>query len=469
MRTGLNDFAISQGHLTLDTFKQLLESQFSAFDTRVQATIRQGGPFGNDDASAAATSGPDERVPQRELYSWGGKLHMVPEDFDLPKVPVSQAFILWTCGNLEKKYPAFRLLSPQDMPTPNLRKRFSDLKNFMEVLEKRAKSANDPCWPRMQRGLAWKDSLTLVEARAAFDKVATVIAIPSKTGKGRDRRVEQMAWTSHFKEWKASKKYVDNDDESAGGNDSDHGVRLPISKRTTRGSLSSAAPSGSSMAVSDDDEELPAVTAANKLDGDGFIGRAPDVDADNFAPDVDVLAAYRLLVDYCDAELQLTENVTVPGDGSCLFHVASVQLQLARPELGLLPHERIREACVAWVYATYSHTEADVLESAGYLSWDDWRLKMSNVSRYGDELCVEALAAVYRVRILCIFSRHQVNHRHIGEEGLPEIFIGCVGDHHFYSFGREASAARRENPKRTKWLKSLKRRRRTSKGGSEPY
>lgn len=42
--------------------------------------------------------------------------------------------------NKEKGYPPLKMLAPQDMPTPSMKKRYSDLKNFMSIIEKAAQT-----------------------------------------------------------------------------------------------------------------------------------------------------------------------------------------------------------------------------------------------------------------------------------------------------------------------------------------
>lgn len=411
LRSGLNDYALSQGHLTLDTLKQLLETQFASFDKKVQSSLRQNAEVQEKDHASASQN--VEAESHGELFAWGGRLHMVPQDFTLPPVPASQAFMLWVSGSVEKKYPPLRLLSPTDMPTLNTRKRYSDLKTFMSVLESDAKRGRKAYWPRLANG-AWKHSLTVTEARDVFKKVAGSISISNSTNKGRKRRIEQLAWSSHFKEWKALNGLPQLDDDG----DAD-----PDEVDSDEGSQKK--------------QRLP--TAQTDL-----LRRATP--AHVRLPDANVSVAYELLVAYCDDKLELEENVQVKGDGSCLFRVAAVQLRMARPELHNVTHQSIRRDCVEWVMRTYGESDDVLLRVLGYDGWNGWREQMSQRDHYGDELCIEALIALYDVQILFVFARNEVGHRFMGNSNKPLIYMACVGDHHFYSFAPQSELHPFDNP-----------------------
>lgn len=101
VREGMNDFAVSQGHITLDSVSNLLSSKL---DEKLGALLSQcKGTF-----NQASQSQPDnDAVPvhgrsSRKLHFWGGCFHAVPEDFVLPTTcSTQQAFLLWNCGNVE--------------------------------------------------------------------------------------------------------------------------------------------------------------------------------------------------------------------------------------------------------------------------------------------------------------------------------------------------------------------------------
>jgi len=295
------------------------------------------------------------------------------------------------------------------MPSKNARKRLSDFRTLMNILESGAKE-DDACWPCDGNG-KWKGSLSPAEANAVFGTVCKLISLPEETSKGRSRRMAQMLWSSHLKAWQDHQKKI-----------------ISRSRRKKRGRESSQS--------EDDVEEC--------VDGEGLGEVVREAD-------FDVTAAYKRLLEYSSSQLNLSENVSILGDGACLFRTAAVQINLARPERGQLSHERIRRMCVEWVLKKYGRTDIDGLVAIGYKGWEDWRDKMSRKDHYGDELCVEAIAALFNVRILIIFCGHNnvPSHRFIGEEKHPVVYFGNVGDYHFYSF-RPTDERKKRQKKRHK-------------------
>ena len=399
LRQGLNEFAVSQGHMTFDKFKDLLDQHLASLDQRVQTQISQGNTVLDGAASAAGAILRQER----KTYLWGGMLHLVPEDFELPSVTVSQAFTLWAAGCIEKDLPPFRFLTPHDMPCKNAGKRLSDFRVLMAALEEHAKG-QDECWPRDGQG-RWKSSLTPGEAQVVFDHVSHTIALPDATTKGRTRRTSQMLWSSHLKVWKWDQK--------------EQARQKQGKKRVAREEVLEE------MVEKPEQATEQSAEASVDLEEEGV-----ERDAD-----YDVTAAYKRLVAYCAKKLGLYENAPIEGDGACLFRTAAVQLSLTCPEIGPLSHEAIREACVEWVFERYHNESAELLVLLGYDGWEDWREQMRQESHYGDELCVEAIAALYDVRILLAYCADgEPSHRFIGEPQNRTIFMGNVGDYHFYCF-----------------------------------
>lgn len=62
------------------------------------------------------------------VYTWGGKLRKLPEDFVLDtKWPLPVAFDLWFGGNPAKNYPPLRSVCAADVSDDiSIRKRFCD-------------------------------------------------------------------------------------------------------------------------------------------------------------------------------------------------------------------------------------------------------------------------------------------------------------------------------------------------------
>ncbi len=409
LRGGLNDFALSQGHMTFDKFKELLDGHLGAFDERLRVQLQQR----DVEAPSSASSQPSDNAPSNKTYMWGGMLHLVPEDFELPSVTVQQAFTLWAAGSVEKGLPPFRMLTLHDMPSKNAKKRLSDFRALMNILEQGAKCKDSAAaWPRDGQG-KWKSFLTPTEAQNVFMAVEEVIELPAATLKGRSRRVSQVLWSSHLKLFSAHQKDAnfearrqqkrvlvieeDESDESDGASSASVEIH--------------AAPSASNSSSGSQSYQLGAI-------------------------DFDIGGAYARMIHYASAVLQLVEKQRVIGDGACLFRAACMQLQAVRPEIRDLTHAVVRRACVDWVVRTYGKNlvAEEVLVVIGYENWEDWRERMSGPFYYGDELCVEAIAAVYNVRILLVFcAEGDPSHRFIGNANSAQIQLGNVGDYHFYS------------------------------------
>lgn len=422
LNRGLNSFAVSQGHMTIEAFQSALRNQLDEFDARLARALK--GPTMQDSASAASTLPP----PQQQLYCWSGKFHLVPADFELPTtVSVQNAFILWASGNVSLGYPPFRMLGPDDMPTANMRKRFSDLKQLMRMLESEAERR--AIWPN-DAGVP-KDKLTVDEAVLLFSRVADIVTLEPHTNKGRARRQAEMAWTTVYKAWKSNKFQE----------------RGASRKRARGASAREGGEQRLQMTEEDelqvgDDEIANGQAEIEESDGSLRISSMSSSESSGFElrrPEYDVATAYSALVQYCETELGLVEGKHVVGDGACVFRCASIQLQRVGQRVD---HKGIRAACVEWVWGTYHGEDDIVLRGLGYDGWDGWKREMAKGDHYGDELCFEALANVYQVRVRVIVATHTISLSFRtpagladgAAEDLPVITIACVGDYHCYDF-----------------------------------
>jgi hypothetical protein len=69
------------------------------------------------------------------MHLWGGKLRRVPETFQWPDGTPQHIFNLWFLGNAEEKHPPYCYLTPDDMPNKNARKRLSDARYLIDMME----------------------------------------------------------------------------------------------------------------------------------------------------------------------------------------------------------------------------------------------------------------------------------------------------------------------------------------------
>ncbi len=112
-------------------------------------------------------------------------LHRVPKEFSFPSVSLLLAWQHWCCGNLEKGYPPFRELQPNDMVSKNMRKRLSDYKSVMKKIENEA-----------VRQQIWTDRSTLPEVNEMFFKCVHTLGVDDCLDEVRVRRLSQTNWST---------------------------------------------------------------------------------------------------------------------------------------------------------------------------------------------------------------------------------------------------------------------------------
>jgi hypothetical protein len=120
-----------------------------------------------------------------QIHHWGGSLHIVAENFDIPNVPMKDAWQMWIVGDQRLGVPPLRRLQPRDLSTKNKRKRLSDLRYVMRKLEQRATELNIP----------YKNK-DLQHAIDVYNQCADVIEVPDQTSNNRKRRKGQLVWLS---------------------------------------------------------------------------------------------------------------------------------------------------------------------------------------------------------------------------------------------------------------------------------
>ncbi len=416
VRVGLNDFAADQGQLTRDGVQHIVDVQFAQLAVRFDSLAQQISAIGEPDEVHQVPSRNDAATHSSSAeYSWQGRLHPVPETFVLPVGAVDHAFFHWAVGSKEPPYPPLHTLAPHDMPTINVRKRFSDYRKLMGLIERKAKEAGH--WPK-DGGQQWKERLSLAEARIAFDSVAEEFELASQTRTGRRRRVSQLAWNTVYKA---------------------HCVSSSGSGRKRARTLSRLKPrdpkpeAHESSSCSDAEGNADANDDHDDHDDHGN----DDPMAIDQAPEFDVVRGHKLMLQFA-AKNHLELICEVPGDGDCFCHAAVVVLPLVRPELAGLMHHQVRRACVDHVFANRMPGTELLLRDLGLRSWAAYRRRMSVPGVYSDSYMVEALAAVYRVRLYIVFAGREASGRYVGgDEGWPEVFMGNVADHHFYPLRRQ--------------------------------
>lgn len=81
-------------------------------------------------------------APPQNLYTWGGSVRRLPEDFQFPKCALAPAWMLWCLGDQSKGYPPLRIITPHDLgqdsnrQQADNRRRLSEFRHIMLLLEK---------------------------------------------------------------------------------------------------------------------------------------------------------------------------------------------------------------------------------------------------------------------------------------------------------------------------------------------
>ncbi len=162
-------------------------------------------------AGAAPTSVPAAVASMRtvQLHNWGGRFSKVPEDFIVPTGSAFVAFQHWMFGSQEAGYPALRTVQPIDIPVKQ-KERFSHLRWLMGEIESEAKRAK-----------VWVDSPSVEQATEVFQATMTHLGLPTKSPKGRKRRVQDLNWGTVVNSLRSVRRNVggDGNDEMDDGED----------------------------------------------------------------------------------------------------------------------------------------------------------------------------------------------------------------------------------------------------------
>jgi integrase len=130
-----------------------------------------------------------------QIQYCNGRFHRYPLGFTIPKsIPASDMFILWCCGDKNKNYPPLRTLKPHELDSKNCRKRLSDLKYLMTIIENAASDDNINV-----------SKITPAEAQTIYFKYQSNLNIKDRNGK---RRIGQLSWMSTATFARKKEKFV---------------------------------------------------------------------------------------------------------------------------------------------------------------------------------------------------------------------------------------------------------------------
>ena len=120
----LEEKGVAAGNITKEILEQSLANAFRGMSNLVPSPI---GP-------QTPTRGPFAQLPGTCVFSWGSKLHRLPENFMFPSVDLMTGWRLWWCGNPTQKIPPFVSIDTTDLSTIPKKKVFSEWKYLMKKL-----------------------------------------------------------------------------------------------------------------------------------------------------------------------------------------------------------------------------------------------------------------------------------------------------------------------------------------------
>lgn len=173
----LEERAIGAGTVTFTGLQQMIQQCFN--EAGVTALVN----LHNTIAPAPVTTQPNP------LHMWGGRLNTIPETFTLPTGTLLLAWQYWCCGNPAKEYPPLLSIRPSEISNPAVRKRYSDYKFIMMIIQSAAIDTG-----------TWIRPATAIQANRMFTLNENALRLPAVTSKNRERRIGQLQWTSVAKE-----------------------------------------------------------------------------------------------------------------------------------------------------------------------------------------------------------------------------------------------------------------------------
>jgi hypothetical protein len=137
----------------------------------------------------------EQTLPIR-TYMWGGKLgRLLPETFKLPASGPRDMWQLFVAGNPAQGVRPLRLVSGEHVCNKNAKKRFSDFKTLMGMVEQKVRDEG-----------RWSDAETIVNAEEMFEIGKVAIQLPPRSQKNYSRRNGNLVWTSVLKVLREEKR-----------------------------------------------------------------------------------------------------------------------------------------------------------------------------------------------------------------------------------------------------------------------
>jgi hypothetical protein len=188
--------AIDSGSITRNTMEQMLESMM----VRLQGSLVAQQPALAANAEAPVQGG------QFQTWMVNGQLRRVPEDFNFDTtLPTQTMFQLYCLGDQNTHIGPYRKLESTDLPDLRQKKRLSDMFALLRPIETALKKQKQ-----------WKANPTIEHVNEMWELGGPIIAVDGSTPKGRKRRIMQLAWSTHLREYRKRPRGVGAEDGSEG-------------------------------------------------------------------------------------------------------------------------------------------------------------------------------------------------------------------------------------------------------------
>jgi hypothetical protein len=199
--------ALDAGSITRANLEEMLQSMMG----RLEASLKPQEPQRPlQQAEAREVDG------QFQTWMVNGEMRRVPADFKFDTtLPARTLFQLYCLGDQNTHIGPYRNLETRDFISVEQKKRLSDLFALMRPVENVLKERQE-----------WHRQPTLEQVNEMWAAAEGVIAVPGRTGKGRKRRVKQLAWSTQLREYRkrprgAAAEGSDDDDDD--DDDDDNG------------------------------------------------------------------------------------------------------------------------------------------------------------------------------------------------------------------------------------------------------
>ena len=101
---------------------------------------------------------------KRQIYHWGGRIHNVPENFEIPKMTLGALITVWFCGDRRQRIPPLKYIQGYDLPTrKNAKVVISQMRKMIMYVRKAAEVVGFSI-PRDSNDMTEADTVALYAA-----------------------------------------------------------------------------------------------------------------------------------------------------------------------------------------------------------------------------------------------------------------------------------------------------------------